>query len=203
MQQSDSAAQVRTARRKQVYVVHGYTASPADHWFPWLEARVASEGVDVDVLAMPDSDRPVAAAWDAFLDARAVRRGEDTFFVAHSLGCIAVVRHLLRTQRADRASCGGVVLVAGFAEPVPGLPELDGFVDGVGSLEQLRETVRHRSVIASRDDEAVPHAVTHRLAERLDAEFLTVEQGGHFLGCEGFTEFPLVYAQLSAMLRAA
>lgn len=198
MQQSDSAAP-----RRQVYVVHGYTASPADHWFPWLKERLEREGVDVAVLAMPDSDRPDAAACDAFLDAQAVRRDAHTWFVAHSLGCIAVVRHLLQTQRADRAACGGVLLVAGFAEAVPGLPELDGFVEGVGSIERLRETVRHRSVIASRDDESVPYAATRRLAARLDAEFLTVEQGGHFLGREGFTEFPLVHAQLSAMLRAA
>lgn len=180
----------------QVYIVHGYTARPNDHWFPWLQERLAADGIDVAVLPMPDPDQPVAQAWDAFLATHAARRDSDIFFVAHSLGCIAVVRHLLKTG----AACGGMLLVAGFAEPVPGLEELDGFVTGVDGIEGLRETVGERVVIAARDDEAVPFDATRRLAEKLDARFIPLERGGHFLGREGFTEFPLVYEQLLAML---
>lgn len=197
MQESDRAA---PAPRRQVYIVHGYTATPADHWFPWLKERLAADGVAVEVLPMPGSDAPVAAAWDAFLDAAILRRDEDTFLVGHSLGCIALVRHLLRERTARY---GGMVLVAGFAESLAGLGELDGFVDGVTNIERLRETVGRRAVIAARDDEVVPHAATERLAARLDATFLTVEKGGHFLGREGFTAFPLVHEQLSAMMRQA
>lgn len=181
----------------QVYIVHGYTARPADHWFPWLRERLAVDGIDVAVLPMPDPDQPIAQAWDAFLGTHASRPESDTFFVAHSLGCIAVVRHLLKTG----AACGGMVLVAGFAEPVPGLEELDGFVAGVDGIEGLRKTAGQRVVIAARDDEAVPFDATRRLAEKLDARFIALERGGHFLGREGFTEFPLVYDQLAAMLK--
>lgn len=196
MQQADIAA----SRRQHVYVVHGYTATPGDHWFPWLKARLEADGVGVEVLPMPDSSQPVAAAWDAFLDARVVRHDEDSFLVGHSLGCIAIVRHLLQTRGA---ACGGMVLVAGFAEPLRGIPELDGFVAGLGALEDLRQTVARRTVIAAADDEVVPHAATQRLAARLDAQFVTVERGGHFLGREGYTEFPLVYERLAAMMRLA
>lgn len=185
---------------QQLYIVHGYTATPHDHWFPWLKGRLEADGVAVEVLRMPDADAPAAAAWDAFLDAAITRRDENTFLVGHSLGCIAIVRHLLR----DRAArYGGMVLVAGFAEPLAGLEALDGFVEGVGAIEGLRETAGRRSVIAARDDEIVPHAATERLAARLDAAFLTVEQGGHFLGREGFTAFPLVHEELAAMMRVA
>lgn len=100
------------------------------------------------------------------------------------------------------AHYGGMVLVAGFAEPLPDYPELDGFVAGVGALHGLRAAVGRRVVIASRDDEVVPHAMTRRLASQLGAAFFTVEQGGHFLACEGFTAFPLVHEQLAAMMRA-
>ncbi|MFC4931220.1 RBBP9/YdeN family alpha/beta hydrolase [Massilia sp. GCM10023247] len=200
MQQAQSAAPGYPAPRQKVYIVHGYTASPGDHWFAWLAGRLARDGVAVEVLPMPDSSAPDAAAWDAFLDAAIARRDADTFLVGHSLGCIAIVRHLLR----DRAArYGGMVLVAGFAESLAGLEELDGFVARVGAIEGVRATVGRRSVIAARDDEIVPHAATERLAARLDADFLTVEKGGHFLGREGFTSFPLVYEQLAAMLRAA
>lgn len=200
MQQAQSAAPGHPARRRQVYIVHGYTASPGDHWFPWLAERLERDGAAVEVLPMPDSGAPAAAAWDAFLDAAIARCDEHTFLVGHSLGCIAIVRYLLRSKTAR---CGGVVLVAGFAEPVAGLAELDEFVAGVGTIEDLREAVDCRCVIAARDDEAVPYAATERLAGRLDADFLSVEKGGHFLGREGFTAFPLVHEQLAAMMRRA
>lgn len=197
MQLSNSARP--DGARRQVYIVHGYTAGPQDHWFPWLAQRLSEEGVDVAVLPMPDSDRPSAAAWDAFLDARIVRRDPGVFLVGHSLGCIALVRHLL----ADRtARYGGMVLVAGFAEPLAGIPELDPFLAGVDGIDRLRENVAGCCVIAARDDAIVPHAATERLAARLDAALVSVEKGGHFLGREGFTTFPLVYEQLAAIMRA-
>ncbi|KQQ89243.1 hypothetical protein ASF77_11370 [Massilia sp. Leaf139] len=197
MQESDSAGMVR---RRQVYIVHGYTAAPTDHWFPWLKERLAADGIGVDILPMPDPDNPVPQDWDAFLDERIVRRDADTYLVAHSLGCIGVVRHALQ---ARDARYGGMLLVAGFMAPVPGLPALDGFSADLGPIGELRTRVRRRTVIASRDDASVPYAMTQELAARLDADFVTVERGGHFLGREGFTAFPLVYERLAAMMGLA
>ncbi len=38
----------------QVYVVHGYMASPRSHWFPWLQTRIEAEGGKTSVLELPD-----------------------------------------------------------------------------------------------------------------------------------------------------
>lgn len=197
---SDSSADFSpNVRRKKVYVVHGYMASPQDHWFPWLKRRLAADGFDVEVLQMPTPDRPSATAWDKFLKARIVRHDLDTFFVAHSLGCISLLRHLLQEGKNN---VGGMVLVSGFAEPLPGLPQLTEFVTGVGNLTVLSGRVTHRTVIAARDDSIVPYASSARLAQQLRADFVPVERGGHFLGSDGFTEFGLVYEHLVSMARS-
>lgn len=94
---------------------------------------------------------------------------------------------------------GGIVLVSGFSEPLPGLPQLDEFLATAGNLARIRKTVLHRIVIAARDDSIVPYALTSRLAQRLRAHLVTVDRGGHFLGSDGFTEFALAYEHLKTM----
>ncbi|MCR3908893.1 alpha/beta hydrolase [Aeromonas hydrophila] len=41
----------------RVFIVHGYTASPHSHWFPWLKARLEARDIRVEVLAMPAATR--------------------------------------------------------------------------------------------------------------------------------------------------
>ncbi|SDC71070.1 hypothetical protein SAMN05428966_102166 [Massilia sp. PDC64] len=193
---SPSAASVRG---KRVYIIHGYMAAPSDHWFPWLQRRLSAEGVEADVLSMPEPGRPDPVAWGDYLDAHVVRPDEDTFFVAHSLGCIALLHHLARVQ-ASRI--GGIVLVSGFDAPLPGLPQLDGFVASPARLDRIKDLAPCRSVIAARDDTIVPYVLTRHLAEHIGAEFITVEKGGHFLASDGFVEFPLVYQTLMSHMRS-
>lgn len=171
-------------------------AQPSDHWFPWLKKRLVDEGFDVDILPMPNSAHPDALAWDQFLEARIGRHDQDTFFVAHSLGCISLLRYL---ARKTATSVGGFVLVSGFSEPLPQLPQLDPFIAPADVLERARAIAARRTVIAARDDAIVPYESTWRLARQLQARFVTVDRGGHFLGSEGFTEFGLVYEHLVAM----
>jgi len=44
---------------KKVMIIHGYRASPLDHWFPWLHDKVyAVDGIEMDVLRMPNPEAP-------------------------------------------------------------------------------------------------------------------------------------------------
>jgi len=44
--------------RKQVYIIHGYGASPSNHWFPWLKEKLMADDHQVSVLHMPNSSDP-------------------------------------------------------------------------------------------------------------------------------------------------
>jgi predicted alpha/beta hydrolase family esterase len=186
------------ARRARVYIIHGYMATPTAHWFPWLRQRLSTDGVEAAVLSMPAPDLPDPAAWAEHIDTHVVRPDENTFFVAHSLGCLALLNYL---AHVPTGRIGGVVLVSGFREPLPGLPQLDGFVAHAERLDPIRDLAPRRSVIAARDDTIVPYVLSQHLAANIDAEFVTVEKGGHFLASDGFVEFPLVYEKLAAHMR--
>lgn len=46
---------------RRVLIIHGFGASCADHWFPWLAARLPQ----AECIALPDASAPRAAKWIA------------------------------------------------------------------------------------------------------------------------------------------
>jgi len=186
---------------KQVYIVHGYMASPGDHWFGWLKSQLEARGARVTILAMPDSSSPDPAAWQLHLEQNVGSRDGNTYFVAHSLGCIALL-HYLQSLPAD-THIGGLLLVAGFSASLPTIPQLDTFTRSPAlDADRIIGLSNQRAVIASRNDDAVPYALTVDLSRQLQAQLSTVEEGGHFLGREGFTTLPVAYDLLAAMMSA-
>ncbi|MFB9375749.1 alpha/beta fold hydrolase [Kineococcus gynurae] len=192
-----------TSTPARVVVVHGYGANPRSHWFDWLRAELAPLA-EVRVVELPDSGSPDATAWDEAVAATVGEPDERTVLVGHSLGSITAARYL--AARPAEAEVAGLVLLAGFADPLPEIPELDGFV-GAGLTGALGGLARARArgrivVIRSDDDPVVPPAASDVLAERLAAPVRVVPGGRHFLDREGFTELPIVAEEVRALLAA-
>lgn len=178
----------------ELVIVHGLGAHPRKHWFGWLAAELAADGVHTRIPAMPEPDAPRASDWLATLAALPIN--DDTVLLGHSLGTITAVRFLAETGRRVR----GLVLVAGFAERVPGIPEIDGFADGLTGLDRIQGLAPRRIVLASDNDPIVPPALSARLAAAIDAELLTVPGAGHFMESEGVTELPDALAAVRSVL---
>jgi uncharacterized protein len=180
-----------------LYIIHGYDAAPSNHWFPWLQDQLATLGVACHILAMPNSSAPDLQAWLSFIGQSVVVHDEDVYFVGHSLGCITLLRHL---EQIDK-TIGGVVLVAGFAEAIPLLPQLDEFTAQPLNTMHLQQRIKQRCVIAADNDATIPFAMTEALSQQLDARLITVKNGGHFLLGEGFDHLPVVLQQLREMFQ--
>lgn len=182
----------------RLFIVHGYTASPDAHWFPWLKAELEARDVRVEVLAMPDPHHPKPATWDAAMDSLVRDLDERTFLLGHSLGCITILRQLDRLPAGSQV--GGILLVSGFDQPLHTLPELDPFMTPDYDPAHIMALAPRRVVIASRDDAIVPYPYSQHLSERLSAPLYSLEHGGHFLDRDGFLTLPLVRDRLLAML---
>lgn len=173
------------------YIFHGYTATPNDHWFGWLARQLDRANLRTVVPELPDSLAPNAPRWQEAVRTAVGEAGESTAVIAHSLGCLAVLRHLASLTGAWRL--GRLVLVSGFLDPLPELPELDEFI-GVGSdVTRLREHIDEIIVIRSNDDPLVPPPHTDRLAALLGARALVVPGAGHFLAADGYSALPAAY----------
>lgn len=174
--------------QKRLFIIHGYTATPQNHWFNWLKAQAGLLGMEVIVPALPNTTAPQESEWVAELARQVGTVDENTWFVGHSLGCITVLRFLSRQQHV----AAGIIMVSGFSEPVDRLPELDGFTATPLDNLQVISKIPHRAVIASLDDDIVPADYSLRLSQQINAPLFGLPNGGHFLDRQGFDTLPLV-----------
>ncbi|WP_167050665.1 alpha/beta fold hydrolase [Salinibacterium sp. ZJ77] len=176
---------------RRVIILHGYTAHPGKHWFGWLAEQLAPHGIETHIPALPDTDSPDAAAWTDAALAAIGTPASDTVVIGHSLGTITAIRALGRAFAADEdARLGGLVVVAPFVDPVPGLSELDPFADDVPELAPLAGRIDRRLAIHSDHDSVVPIALAAPVIAGLDAEAIEVPGGGHLMESEGWTTLP-------------
>ncbi len=176
---------------RRVVILHGYTAHPGKHWFGWLADQLAPHGIETHIPALPDTDNPDAAAWTDAALAAIGTPGSDTVVIGHSLGTITAIRALGRAFADDEGvRLGGLVLVAPFIDPVPGLSELDRFAENVPELASLAERIERRLVIHSDHDPVVPIALAPPVVAGLAAEVVEIPGGGHFMESEGWISLP-------------
>lgn len=176
--------------------MHGYGASPVDHWFPWLADTLASRGVHTSVVALPDSHAPDHEAWERTVTEEVGEPDEFTWVVAHSLGGITALRVLAALP--GRWRLGGLVLVAGFTGPLAALPILDDYLADDVNAESVAERIGTRVMIRSDDDPYVPTAASDTLARRLGAVVHIQHDAGHFLAADGVATLPLVAEMIGA-----
>ncbi|MDU8924812.1 alpha/beta hydrolase [Pasteurellaceae bacterium LIM206] len=185
---------------QQVYIIHGYRASPDSHWFPYLENELKQDGVVCHRLALPTPQTPEPQAWYQYLLDN-IRLNEETVIVGHSLGCVTALNYLARRQQTVL----GGIFVSGVIQPLPHFPELDPFMQTYAETLKLVNSAPHFKrtpyVIASSDDSVVPHQYSDQLAQHLQAVYIRLPRGGHFLDREGHTEFPLVLEKIKSLFR--
>jgi predicted alpha/beta hydrolase family esterase len=178
-----------------VYIIHGYHASPDDHWFPWLEKMFLKDGLSVTRIHLPHPHEPNLQNWLKTLQQEAIL-DKDSYIVAHSLGCIAAAHYI---SQAD-TQIAGAIFVSGFDRKVPNLEALDQFVETIPNMAQVGRLVTQKLVVMSHDDTIVPPELTRQFAADIDAPLKEFDTAGHFLASDGFTELPVVYDTIRAMI---
>ena len=176
----------------QVIVVHGYTASPEENWFPWIAQKAIKAGVSLKVLRLDPSETPVLNVWMKQMDAQIDALNENSILIAHSLGCIAALHYL--SQKLQHQNIKALVLAAGFNGRLGRLEQVNPFIDAAKiDFDLLKQQVEHRVVIYSKGDERVQPEFSLAQAKSLDAQVIEARHQGHFIDSEGCTELPEVW----------
>ena len=191
--------ELRENNMRQIFVLHGYSASIDDHWFLDLKHQIEDEHTTVTLIPFPDSEHPDVDAWQKILDKKIPSVDENTYFVAHSLGVITLLHFL---QRHDYQTIGGMILVSGFSGPISDFSPLDAYITKSKVDTSYFHDIKKKLVYLSDNDDLVPPKLTIQLAKEIDAPYITVPNGGHFLGREGYTTFPQVVNSLKGMLES-
>ncbi|MBN6066873.1 serine hydrolase family protein [Aggregatibacter actinomycetemcomitans] len=191
-------------QKYKVFIIHGYGATPQDHWFPWLERLASQYGISVVTIPLPNSEYPDFERWQQTLRDYIGMPDEHCIFVAHSLGTISLL-HYLSAMQPKRI--GGMILVAGFAGRIPGLAtindfNIDAYVDRTTiDFATIRSMTPKIYCVISDNDYIVTPQTSHLLAQQLQAQIMNVENGGHFLAADGFTKLPQAWLALKQCIQ--
>lgn len=176
----------------QVIVVHGYTASPEENWFPWIQQQAQQQQVSLKVLRLDPSTTPRLEDWERQMAEQIDGIDEHSIFIGHSLGCIATLHYL--THQLAQQQIKQLVLVAGFNGRLGRLDEVNPFIDAAQiDFDLLKRQIQHRVVIYSEGDDRVEPKWSLEQAQSLDAEIIRAHHQGHFIDSEGCTELPEVW----------
>jgi uncharacterized protein len=174
----------------RVVILHGARGGPHTNWFPWLQAELESQGLEVVRPLLPTPHGQSLDGWFAAYD-RAVPRpaASSTILVGHSLGAAFALRLVERSAEPFRA----VHLAAGFVG-VLGLPDYDeinaSFFDRPFDWPGIRERAGQVRCWAGDDDPYVPLPRAEEVARRLGAPLTVIAGGGHLNASSGFLIFP-------------
>jgi len=179
--------------QKRAFLIHGWGGYPEEGWRPWLGEELMKHGIQAVAPAMPDTNTPQMDAWTEHLSSIVGEPDEETYFLGHSLGSIAILRYL-ETLKENR-KVGGVVLIAGFTDDL-GIPELSNFFEKPIAWEKLKEVCSKFISIESDNDpyNLEPYNVVFK--EKLDAETILEHNKMHFSGDDGVTELPVALASI-------
>lgn len=183
----------------QVIVVHGYTASPEENWFPWIQEKAQQEHVSLKVLRLDPSTTPKLEVWEQQMREQIDGIDENSIFIAHSLGCLAALHYLSRELKHQRIK--QLVLVAGFNGRLGRLKEVNPFIDAAEvDFDLLKRQIDERVVIYSEGDDRVQPDFSLEQAESLDAIVVCAEHQGHFINSQGCIELPEVWRVIQPYL---
>ncbi|WP_345874856.1 RBBP9/YdeN family alpha/beta hydrolase [Shewanella algae] len=182
-----------------VFIIHGFMATPQDHWFQWLKNELEAHGMVVKVLSLPDSSSPNPTNWHNAMSENIDKLNGNTFIVTHSLGTVSLLTYL-EDRMSDNSMIGGLAIVSGFVSPLPELPQLNSFVSNQINFKKIIHMVPKRVVFGSPQDPIVPYALTKQLAKELESEIYPIENAGHFLASDGFETFPKLLKVLLSMI---
>ena len=172
---------------KRAIIVHGWNGVPNNSWKPWLKKELEKKGFQVIAPQMPGGLHPKLNEWIKTISQNVGMPDKETYFIGHSLGCIAIVRYL--TTLPKNTIVGGCVLVAGFSEDIE-IPEISEFYTQPVEVEKARDHCKNFVVIHSEDDEDVPMKRALEFKEQLKAKFILEHNKGHLSESDGVKELP-------------
>nr|WP_174506878.1 alpha/beta hydrolase [Acinetobacter sp. Marseille-Q1620] len=180
-----------------IYILHGYSASINDHWFRALKKKLENKNTRVTLISFPDSKHPDASKWQKTLDQNIQHIDQNTYFIAHSLGSITLLKFLER-HKVDQV--GGIILVSGFNQKIPGFSELDKFVDESQIQPEYFRKMKNTRMFISDNDPIVPAEYSQQFAKQLNFPYTVIHNAGHFLATDGYRDFAQLEHYLTGLL---
>lgn len=189
---------------KKVYLVHCWSGSIQDGWYPWIKKHLENNNIEVVMENMPNTDEPSINEWVSKLENLVPKLDEETFFIGHSIGCQAIMRYI---ETKNVTKIGGILFVAPWLDLLPlaledGADEVaDEWIHTPIDFEKISKFTNNITAIFSTDDYFVSIVQEKEFKNKLNAKTILVQEKGHISGEDGIKELPEALLELGKMLR--
>ena len=164
-----------------------------------MKRELEKKGFKVKILKMPNTSKPKIGEWVNYLKKSVGKLDDETYFVAHSMGCQTVMRFLEKENYNGKV--GKAIFVAGWFK----LDNLeDEEVEAIASpwtnikidFKKVKQKLSNLTVFLSSNE---PYGFVEynekTFREKLDAKVI-LEKKGHFREDDGVKELPEVLREI-------
>lgn len=182
---------------KKVFIIHGFNSSPNSSWLPWLMSELKTRDIYASSLTMPNPEKPLRSEWVSEIERQvSLNPNDEIYLVGYSLGSAAILNFL---QTTESKLIKGVVLVSGRCQK-SGNPLTEEFYESF-DFENIKSHAKKFVVIHGDNDDLVPVENAFILGEKLGVDPLIIENGRHFMGSQGWKQFPQCLEKLEEMMK--
>jgi predicted alpha/beta hydrolase family esterase len=187
-------------KQKRAFIIHRWDANPNMDWYPWLKKELEKKGFKVEIPEMPNTSEPIIDSWVSHLKKIIGRLDEETYFIAHSIGCQAVMRFLEKENYEGKI--GKIIFVAGWFK----LDNLEGeevkaianpWINTPIEFNKVKSKLSDLTVFLSSNE---PYGCIEENAktfkEKLGAKVIIKKDKGHFTEDDGLKKLPEALKEL-------
>ena len=186
---------------KKVFIIHGFQGRPNSNWFPWLMEELSKDKIYACVLPMPTPDSPIKDEWVKTIKDVVETPNEEIFLVGHSLGVLAILNYLETLNKNNKI--GGAVLASGPISKIEeeGYEQVNSFRNEAFDFDHIKNVCKNFVVIHGDNDTNVPFSDAVELSNKLSCELISISNGGHLNGSDGFYKLPQALESLLKMIK--
>lgn len=192
--------------QKRIIITHGWSGSPEESMLRWIREEMQKRGFEVVAPFMPHPETPTIGDWVPALGDAVGTPDEETYFVAHSVGCQTTLRYL--ETLPENIKVGGVVLIAPWF-----LLTMENLDDGESpeiAKPWLETPINFQKILSHTDkvtgifsdnDPFVPLEENKKLLEeKLHAKTIVLNTKGHFSESDNVATLPEAVDSLLSMM---
>jgi len=164
----------------RIVLIHGYKASPEMGFWPWLREELVKRGHEVIAPELPNPAEPDCEEWVVAIDKAIMRPQGDTIFIAHSLGCVALLHYL------EQAEMAGTPMSSILVSPIwyVGAKRFESFFVPPVDFDTAMWKSQGFTIVHAKDDDVVPFDHALRYEKELQGQLEALDEGRHFVDAE-------------------
>ncbi len=183
---------------KKVYLIHGWEGSPKEPMHLWIKKELTSRGFQVIAPEMPNPEEPNIASWINKLNEICKNPDFNTYFIGHSIGCQAIMRHIEKLP--EKIKIRGAIFIApwinlqGLSEEEENIakPWLKTPID----FNKVKSHMKNIVTIFSDNDPFVPLSDKEIFRKKLKAKVIVEHDKGHYTQSDNVYSNPIVINKL-------